>query len=222
MVAVLLHSTLRVFANARPIFRRGILFANVPLRTDWDAAVGSLCDGKTLGTKTIVKAVRGWRGSHTSMNSSDDGLGSVDEFLTGLRTSELVVPAGAGQDEKWVSTLPFSEAIIDGETSESASDAHVRGVKAGVYFMRQGDGPGAAPKGVWSEVWKSFCTSLHESSMEGARPATATRLWDELAAWHHGVRRRHKAANEQRSAANLRAASLPPLRTLEPAILFEV
>lgn len=212
--ATLLHAALRVTANARPALRRAALFSNAALRSEWDEAVATLCDGRVLGTKKIVAAVRGWSTQYKAANTSDTGLGSLNEFMSAMEASDLALSEG----DEWPATLPFAEATVKGgDAPETLSDGHTRGVQTGLLFMRNGKGPGDSPKGAWGVVWKSFCKSL--GGEEGSAAGTAR--WEELVGWHGDVQRRHRARHAAKSAANLNAASLPPLKPMLAAGLFE-
>ena len=180
--AALLHAAVRVAANANPALRRAATFANAPLRSDWNAAVSTLCGGKKLiRMSEIVEAVRGWesRNAKEGQKAADDtadGLGSLAEFTAALKASHLAVQPAvpknggstAGQSEaEWLRALPFSGAVDDNggtdaadgnedEAPETQSETHARGTKGGLSWLTQGQaGPGSPPKGAWKKVRQS-------------------------------------------------------------------
>eukprot|EP01051_Picozoa_sp_SAG22_P004036 SAG22_NODE_207_length_15278_cov_4.056855_13_plen_603_part_00 len=222
--AVLLHAAVRHFANSKPALRRAAVFASTPLCAEWDRAVGQLCAARASPkAKKLVAVVRGWSAKAAAKkNTSDDGLGSLPEFLNGLKASDLAAPpplpptvgldAGEPRAEQdaWAERLPFSAAVVrgsDGELAETLSAAHARGVQVGLMFLRNGAGPGDAPPGAWPTVWRSFCATLQEPD---------SKLWGSLVAWHDALRRKQRTNVVAGSMANLEAAGLPPLRTLAP------
>ena len=154
------------------------------------------------------------------MNMSADGLGSVAEFSAALTAAELAFPPEGTDAEAWSAALPFSGAAteLEGEM-ETLSQTHGKGVKAGMTWLRQREPP-KPPKGAWKTIWGSFCASLHEPGAAREEGRTSTALWEGLVAWHAGAWKRHKEMLAERSAANLGAASLPPLRSVPPVTLF--
>ena len=121
--AVLLHATLRVFANTKSSLRRAAVYANNPLHTEFELVVEKLCRARIPKARSIISAVRSWSDKEAAKkNSSDDGLGSLHEFVEGLRASQLgTLPASAADattqrdnivasaaDTGWAERLPFS------------------------------------------------------------------------------------------------------------------
>eukprot|EP01052_Picozoa_sp_SAG31_P021417 SAG31_NODE_1655_length_7621_cov_3.211912_6_plen_297_part_00 len=193
---------------------------------------------------SLVAAVRRWTQEYDAKNSSVDGLGSLNEFTNALSDSELalrppsqIVSKNSEIDlDEWVAALPFSTTMLEENnivedrskmrpfSPDSASTAHARGVKVGLYFLRQGSGPGDAPMRAWKPVWSGFCDSLMgqsgDRSEKGSSPAPSSSLWDQLVKWHNAVRQKHRATILHRYNANLKAAKLPPLLTLPSSDLF--
>lgn len=81
---------------------------------------------------------------------------------------------------------------------------------------------GPAPKGAWKAIWGSFCSSMQGSdednvdSSAAGDAAQAQGLWNELVEWHAQVRKSDRVRLTKRYALNLEAASLPPLKSLNP------
>ena len=82
---------------------------------------------------------------------------------------------------------------------------------------------GAAPKGAWKAIWGSFCSAMQGSGRGNEEPAAkdddkvdGQQLWQDLVRWHAEVRKRDRERLAERYAMNLEAASLPPLKSLQP------
>ena len=144
----------------------------------------------------------------------------AEEFSTALKAAHLAIPppdrpSGAAAVQWDERTLPFAGAVYAPET---ASEVHGRGVQTGMSWMTQS---GPAPEGAWNAVWDSFCCATQGSGGTNAKQPTKDDggdgyLWQDLVRWHTEVRKRDRVRLTERYALNLEAASLPPLKSLQP------
>ena len=144
----------------------------------------------------------------------------AEEFSTALKAAHLAIPppdrpSGAAAVQWDERTLPFAGAVYAPET---ASEVHGRGVQTGMSWMTQS---GPAPEGAWNAVWDSFCGATQGSGGTNAKQPTKDDggdgyLWQDLVRWHTEVRKRDRVRLTERYALNLEAASLPPLKSLQP------
>ena len=103
---------------------------------------------------------------------------------------------------------------------ETASEVHGRGVQTGIGWMIQ---TSPAPEGAWIVVWDSFCSAMQGSGGTHANQPIKDdggneNLWQDLVSWHAEVRKRDRVRLTERYALNLEAASLPPLKSLQPLL----